>query len=121
MLLFTDGLSEARSEEGVFLDREGVERLLSECRDCAPEQVADSLLEAARAFTGGRRLSDDTAVLWLEYTTAVGPVSEGAVSAPADGVASAAGHAFASSAGGSVAAITAHDQASGPLAVTQRA
>jgi serine phosphatase RsbU (regulator of sigma subunit) len=66
ILLFTDGLSEARTEGGDFLDIDGVQRLLTECRDCAPEAVADSLLTAARAFTGGR-LADDTAVLWVEF------------------------------------------------------
>ena len=67
MLLYTDGLTEARSaaNPGEFLMLEGAEKLLTTLRGCPPEQVADALLETVGAYTGGRR-SDDTALLWVE-------------------------------------------------------
>ncbi len=65
MLLFTDGLSEARTPEGAFLDEAGVMRELTMCKDCAPDEVADKILAAVRAYSNNR-LTDDTALLWIE-------------------------------------------------------
>lgn len=65
VLLYTDGLTEARSPDGVFLETEGVERLLTDLRECPAPQLADTLMDAVRQYTAGR-LSDDTALLWVE-------------------------------------------------------
>jgi phosphoserine phosphatase RsbU/P len=66
LLLYTDGLSEARDEDGTFLP----------VRDLAPllvgvplETALDGLLDAVRAHLGGGSLGDDLAVLLLEHAT----------------------------------------------------
>jgi serine phosphatase RsbU (regulator of sigma subunit) len=62
LLLFTDGLSEARTEDDAgFLDTEGVQRLLTTLRGISPEELPDRLLDAVPGI-----LSDDTALLWIE-------------------------------------------------------
>jgi serine phosphatase RsbU (regulator of sigma subunit) len=67
MLLYTDGLTEARSgrDRDEFLTLEGVQRMLSGLRDCPPERLADALLEQVITFTSNRQ-SDDTALFWVE-------------------------------------------------------
>jgi|GEM_PF-5992866 Serine phosphatase RsbU, regulator of sigma subunit len=73
LLLFTDGLSEARSAgERRFLDLEGVQRYLDEvCRAHPPEEVADALLNIVSTYAGGR-LSDDAALLWIARAEVAG-------------------------------------------------
>lgn len=65
LLLYTDGLSEARTAAGDFLEVEGLARLLADCRRKESRDIADAVLNAVRAFAGGA-LSDDAALLWIE-------------------------------------------------------
>ena len=66
LLLYTDGLTEARSAaSGEFLAIDGVERMLTGLRGTAAGEVADALWERVEQFTGARQL-DDTALLWIE-------------------------------------------------------
>jgi serine phosphatase RsbU (regulator of sigma subunit) len=65
LLLYTDGLSEARSSDGTFLDVDGVARLLVELRDQPPAAIPEALLSAVRGYCDGK-LHDDTAMLWIE-------------------------------------------------------
>jgi sigma-B regulation protein RsbU (phosphoserine phosphatase) len=65
LLLYTDGLTEARPAGGDFLDVEGLQGILERLRDCPPREMARALLAAVRAYAGGS-LSDDTAVLWIQ-------------------------------------------------------
>jgi serine phosphatase RsbU (regulator of sigma subunit) len=65
LLLYTDGLTEARSAEaGEFLMIEGVERMLTELGVGVPSELAHRLWDRVEAYTGGRQL-DDTALVWL--------------------------------------------------------
>jgi serine phosphatase RsbU (regulator of sigma subunit) len=65
LLLYTDGLSEARSPAGEFLEVEGLSRILATRQGCPANRLADVLLAAVRAYAGGT-LSDDAVVLWIE-------------------------------------------------------
>jgi phosphoserine phosphatase RsbU/P len=66
LLLYTDGLSEARDSSGAFLDLRELGPLLTS----GPlEASLDRLLEAVRAHAARGELSDDVAVLLLEHTT----------------------------------------------------
>ncbi|HVK04874.1 MAG TPA: PP2C family protein-serine/threonine phosphatase [Armatimonadaceae bacterium] len=85
LLLFTDGLTEARAEETrAFLDVPGVKRYLDDvCGIHPPEAVADALLEVVRAYAG-EQLSDDTALLWIarsraDVATELDPLAPGPV------------------------------------------
>ena len=65
LLLYTDGVSEARDSSGAFLDLRELGPLLVR----GPlEASLDRLLEAVRAHAAGGALSDDVAVLLLEHT-----------------------------------------------------
>ena len=71
LLLFTDGLSEARATGSrEFLETEGVARELdiicSTTTNPPIVSVADAIMLALNRFTGGK-LSDDTALLWMQY------------------------------------------------------
>ena len=66
LLLFTDGLSEARDGHGVFLDLAGHAGVL---RDPDLQHAVDGLLAAAAQHAGGT-LADDVAVLLVDVTDA---------------------------------------------------
>jgi serine phosphatase RsbU (regulator of sigma subunit) len=66
MLLYTDGLSEARSPENVFLGTEGLEGYVVSSGDSARTAV-ESIYRSVRAFTGDN-LRDDVAMLLFRRT-----------------------------------------------------
>ncbi|HEX6151731.1 PP2C family protein-serine/threonine phosphatase [Nocardioides sp.] len=66
LLMYTDGVSEARDRDGDFLD---LSRLAPLIVDGSLEDALDRLLDAVRAHTVRGDLSDDVAVLLLEHTT----------------------------------------------------
>lgn len=66
LLLYTDGVSEARDATGAFLDMDEVAPLLI---GTPLETALDQLLKHVRAHTVGGKLGDDVAVLLLEHTT----------------------------------------------------
>lgn len=61
LLLYTDGLSEARDEQGEFLDLAVLEQPLSGPR------ALDEVLDAVRRHARSGRLSDDLALVLLEH------------------------------------------------------
>lgn len=65
LLLYTDGLTEARSAPGEFLEIDGLTRIVAGRRACPPSEFANSLMSAVRAYAQGK-LSDDAAILWIE-------------------------------------------------------
>ena len=67
LLLYTDGLTEARSFlDDSFLTIDGVQAMLGELASAPPATVADALWERVESFTGRRQL-DDTALLWISH------------------------------------------------------
>ena len=70
LVLFTDGVSEARDEAGRFLGPDGVSRLCEKHAALEPRGLCEALCAAARAFQGGT-LRDDATVLVLERRVAV--------------------------------------------------
>jgi serine phosphatase RsbU (regulator of sigma subunit) len=65
LLLYTDGLSDARTKDGMFLNGAGIEQFLTRLSGCPPETMADTLVESVWG-NWGSRLNDDTAVMWIE-------------------------------------------------------
>lgn len=65
LLLYTDGVSEARDGDGAFLDLRAVAPLLAAG---SLEESLDRLLEAVRAHAVRGELGDDVAVMLLEHT-----------------------------------------------------
>ncbi len=65
IVMFTDGITEARKESDLF-GKDGVIEHLSEIRGATPEEVAETLLQAATDYAGGC-LQDDAAILVLDY------------------------------------------------------
>ena len=66
LLLYTDGVSEARNSDGAFLDLGELGQLLV---DGPLEAALDRLLAGVRAHASRGELSDDVAVMLLEHTT----------------------------------------------------
>jgi serine phosphatase RsbU (regulator of sigma subunit) len=74
LLLYTDGVTEARAVDGGALF--GEERLIQVFADCghdrSAEQIADSIIESVLEYTGART-SDDTALLLLRVPETPSP------------------------------------------------
>jgi sigma-B regulation protein RsbU (phosphoserine phosphatase) len=68
LVLYTDGLTEARSA-GTLLDVSGVKAALRRLSGEAPPRLAEGLIEAALAHAGGP-LSDDTAIVIVRVSSA---------------------------------------------------
>lgn len=62
LLLYTDGLVEARDDDGRLLGLEGVARALARTDDPHPQAVIDACLDAARSFRTPSRRDDITLV-----------------------------------------------------------
>ena len=65
VLLYTDGLSEARNAEGEFLNTDGAKGFLRDLLGTPAGEIADAIVERVRVFSG-EVLADDTAVVWME-------------------------------------------------------
>jgi len=63
LLLYTDGLTEARDAKGRFLERDGAVDLLKAVQGLPVEQAVSEIVERAIAFTGGQLVDDITAVM----------------------------------------------------------
>jgi serine phosphatase RsbU (regulator of sigma subunit) len=66
VILYTDGVVEARDASGRWFGLTGLRRALRSCRDLEPDEMARALVEAVRGFQVGRPLSDDTTVVVLK-------------------------------------------------------
>jgi phosphoserine phosphatase RsbU/P len=70
LLLYTDGLTEARNSAG---DEYGVERLMAmlpKCREQSPERISTACLEGLAAFLGSEQASDDLTMMVLRRAEA---------------------------------------------------
>jgi serine phosphatase RsbU (regulator of sigma subunit) len=67
LVLYSDGISESTSREGVEFGTAGVERTLTGLRDVAPAVIGRALLDAAAAQRGGREADDDVTLLVVRY------------------------------------------------------
>src|SRR3954447_12923751 len=64
LLMYTDGLSEARGADGRFLD---VASLVPNLRSGSPEQALEGVVEAVERHVPSGRLEDDLAIVLLEH------------------------------------------------------
>jgi sigma-B regulation protein RsbU (phosphoserine phosphatase) len=63
LVLFTDGITEARSESGDEFDDTGLLRTLDRCRHLDAQSMVDAIFNEVGAFAGGRLQDDATAVV----------------------------------------------------------
>jgi serine phosphatase RsbU (regulator of sigma subunit) len=66
ILLFTDGLLEARNEKGLFFGKEGVEDYLKQHPDLKAEAFNRGLIETLQRFRGKDDFDDDIFILMIE-------------------------------------------------------
>jgi serine phosphatase RsbU (regulator of sigma subunit) len=63
LLLYTDGLSEARDGAGDEYGVERLTRLLSGCQSLAPQSLLSDCLEDLKRFSAGARKADDLTMM----------------------------------------------------------
>ncbi len=64
LVIYTDGVTEARDEKGAFFGEERLAQVLAGCPGLPPAEVTARIDGAVRAFAGDRR-TDDTAIIVL--------------------------------------------------------
>lgn len=67
-LFFSDGITEAKNEQGEMFGTERLFNLFSIYYKLPLEDIADRILETLRAFTGGGSLGDDGTLVLVRYT-----------------------------------------------------
>ena len=72
LILYTDGLTEARDTDGRFFGEGALPEVLAGCHLLASEATVTRLLQAVEQFSAGR-LSDDLALLSIRAGSATGP------------------------------------------------
>jgi serine phosphatase RsbU (regulator of sigma subunit) len=63
LLLFTDGISEARDGEGRFFGEERLKAAVAAAGDCSAEEIVQALVTAVDRFTGSVDQTDDLTLL----------------------------------------------------------
>ena len=66
-LFFSDGLSEAMSQDGREFGLERIRDAFLTSHGRSPQEALDAMFAAAQGFTGQKALDDDATVLMLEY------------------------------------------------------
>ena len=66
LLVYSDGLTEARNEQGEFFGDQRLHRLLAELKGLSAEAVGVRLMTEVNDFIGDARLSDDLSLLVLK-------------------------------------------------------
>ena len=61
--VFSDGIIEARNEDGEYFGREGIKRVLERCRDKPPGQIVRDILNEVDRFIGGRHIEDEVSIV----------------------------------------------------------
>lgn len=67
IVMVTDGITEARAAGAHLFHKEGILRILTSNRTAAPDELAQRILDAARAHAEGQ-LQDDAAIVVVERT-----------------------------------------------------
>ena len=70
VLLFTDGLTETRSREGVEVGYEGVEALARKYAQLPPKDMVNAIAEEIKSFAGGQDQHDDFTLVIFRRATA---------------------------------------------------
>jgi len=63
LCVFSDGIIEAKNDEGDYFGREGVKRMLEENAGRSPRQIIEAVLEDVDRFLGGRPLEDEVSIV----------------------------------------------------------
>ena len=66
LVLYTDGITEARNEAGEFFNEARLVDLVSHLDDMCAQEIADAILKAVRDFVGERAQSDDFTLLVIK-------------------------------------------------------
>ncbi len=72
VVLFSDGVSEARNGSGEEFGEARVVAAAATARDLRPERALEALLDEVRRFEGGTPPEDDVTVLVLRYQAQAG-------------------------------------------------
>lgn len=74
LVLYTDGVSEARDAEGRFFGEERLKSALAAAGDCSAEEIVGALVTAVGSFTGSIAQADDMTVVVAKRISGDSPI-----------------------------------------------
>ncbi len=66
MVIFSDGVTEAKDSNGTFYGTERIYQLLKISSHMSPQQIGERLLNSVRAFIGKEKKHDDLSIVILK-------------------------------------------------------
>jgi len=66
LIMFTDGITEAMSENEIFFGYERLESIVCQLQNPTPESIIKAILKGVRSFTGHDKQSDDLSILVIK-------------------------------------------------------
>lgn len=66
LILYTDGVTEAESDDNLFFGEEQLSKLIQECTELSPDEIINAILQQIRIFTGRHHFDDDISLVVLK-------------------------------------------------------
>lgn len=76
ILLFTDGIIEARDKAGDFYEYERLYDFINKNKHLSPVEFVDKMIEDVKIFCDGHPADDDRAILYIEFISKIDPESD---------------------------------------------
>jgi len=67
ILLYTDGITEAENQDGIFFGEQRLKDVLLELKELTAQEIIDGLLAQVRIFSGSHFYNDDISVVIVKY------------------------------------------------------
>jgi sigma-B regulation protein RsbU (phosphoserine phosphatase) len=74
LVLYTDGVTEARNVEGRFFGEERLKSAVAAAGDCSAEELVQSIVSAVNSFSGTMQQTDDQTILVAKREAGVRPI-----------------------------------------------
>ena len=66
LMVYSDGVTEARNEEGEFFGEQRLLNLMSKCQDLTAQNVGEHILTEVKQFIGDARPHDDLSLILMK-------------------------------------------------------
>lgn len=72
LILYTDGVTEAESDDNLFFGEDQLSKLVQECTELPPDEIINAILQQIRIFTGRHHFKDDISLVVLKILESTG-------------------------------------------------
>jgi phosphoserine phosphatase RsbU/P len=76
VILYTDGVTEFRNDQGEFYGSERLYALLEQCKSCSLDEIIGSISQSLKEFGNGQAPRDDISILGVEFKSNLKRIDE---------------------------------------------